>query len=133
MARIEIEPSGRFGTALKSAIEASDMALAEVAEKSDTSYEHLRKLISGKAYPSVHLLRILATMFKTDRDEWAELVESDKLHKKFKHLPKFLNHSPDLEPLQPLFPRLSKHNQEMVIQMVRTLLKQQGEPTRATR
>jgi transcriptional regulator with XRE-family HTH domain len=125
MAQIDIEPSGRFSTALKAAIEASNMSLTELAQAVDSTYEHMRKLVGGKAHPSIHLLRALAIELKADKDEWAELIEADKLHKRFKHLPKFLNQSADLEVLQPLFPQLTKQNQDFVVQTVRTLIKQQ--------
>lgn len=125
MAKIDIEPSGRFSTALKAAIEEADLSLVELAQKIDSSYEHMRKLVAGKAYPSIHLLRILANILKADKEEWAELVESDKLHAKYKHLPKFLNQSPAMEKFQPVIPRLTEENQDVLLQMARTLLKQQ--------
>lgn len=125
MAKIDIEPSGRFSTALKAAIEKADLSLVELAQQCDSSYEHMRKLVAGRAHPSIHLLRILANILKADKDEWAELVEADKLHAKYKHLPKFLGHSAALERFQPLIPLLSAKNQEMLFQMAKTLLKQQ--------
>jgi len=55
------------------------------------------------------------------------LIEADKLHKRFKHLPKFLNQSPDMEMLQPLFPCVNRQNKEFVLQTIKTLLKQQDQ------
>lgn len=125
MARIDIEPKGRFATAFKSAIEEADLSLVELAEKADSSYENMRKLVAGKSLPSIFLLRILATILKADKDEWVELIEADRFYKTYKHLPKSMGQSPDLEKLQGTFPQLTKDNQNTIVQMVRTLLKQQ--------
>jgi transcriptional regulator with XRE-family HTH domain len=122
---IGVEASGRFSTALKAAIESANLSLVELAQKADSSYEHMRKLVAGKAYPSIHLLRVLASTLKADRDEWAELVEADKLHAKYKHLPKFLGQSADMEKFEPIIPQLSQAGQEMLLQMAKTLLRQE--------
>lgn len=125
MSKIDIDPVGRFATALKSAIEEADLSLTEVAEKADSSYEHIRKLIAGKALPSMYLLRILASVLKGDKEKWAELCEADRFFKNNKRFAKTMHQSPELEILEPLFPHLTKGNQEAVVSMVRTLLKQQ--------
>jgi transcriptional regulator with XRE-family HTH domain len=125
MSQIDIQANGRFAVALKAAVEESGMSLADLGEKVDGSYEHLRKLIAGKAYPSLHLLRILATTLKADKEKWSELIEADKLYAKYKHLPKFLKQSGDLEKFQPIIPQLSKAGQEMLLQVAKTLLRQE--------
>jgi transcriptional regulator with XRE-family HTH domain len=126
MSKIDIEPNGRFSAALKSAIEASDMSLAELAEKVESSYEHLRKLVAGRAYPSLHLLRILATTLKADRDKWAELVEADRFYKDYKYLPKFMQQSPELEPFETVIPKLSPASRDSLLKMANVLLKQEN-------
>lgn len=125
MAHIDIEPVGRFATALKSAIEEAGLSLVELAEKCDSSYEHMRKLVAGKAHPSIHLLRILAGVLKADKDEWMTLIEADKFYKIYKHLPKSMGQSRELEKLQSTFPKLTENNQNTIVQMVRTMLRQQ--------
>lgn len=125
MSNIDIETNGRFSAALKAAVERADLSLVELAQKTDSSYEHCRKLIAGKAHPSIHLLRVLANVLKADKEEWAELVEADKLHAKYKNLPKFLGNSPTMEPFQPIIPQLTPNNRDLLLQTARTLLKQQ--------
>jgi hypothetical protein len=87
----------------------------------------MRKLVAGKAHPSVHLLRALANTLKGDRNQWAERIEADRQHKRHKHLPKFLGQSADLEMLEPFFPRLNQQNKEFVLHTIKTLLKQQDQ------
>ena len=125
MSQIDIQASGRFAVALKAAVEESGLSLADLGDKVDASYEHLRKLIAGKAYPSIHLLRILATTLKGDKEKWSEHIEADKLHAKYKHLPKFLKQSGDLEKFEPIIPKLSQAGQEVLLQMAKTLLRQE--------
>jgi transcriptional regulator with XRE-family HTH domain len=127
MAKIDIEPKGRFSTALKMAVEKKNMSLTELAQKADSTYEHMRKLVGGRGYPSVHLLRALADVLGGDRNEWAELVEADKLHKHYKHLPKFLHISPELEPFEAIIPKLSAHSRETLLAMAKTLARQESQ------
>lgn len=124
--QIDINSTGRFGNALKGAVEASGMSLTQLAQKVDSTYEHMRKLVAGRAYPSVHLLRALANTLHADREKWSELIEADKLFRRYKNLPKFLNVSSTLEPFQAIVPRLSEANREVLLEMAKTLLRTQS-------
>ena len=122
---IDIETSGRFGSALKEAVENKGISLSTLAMRVNATYEHMRKLVAGRAYPSVHLLQALATELGVSRTKFEELSEADKLHKKYRHLPKFLDIAPELEPFQPIIPKLSKEGQQTLLAMARTLLHQE--------
>lgn len=126
MSKIDIEPVGRFASALKMAIEENDMNLTTLAQEVDSTYEHMRKLVAGKAFPSVLRLKALARALKVNSAEWEELVEADKLHRKYKHLPKFLGTSKELEPFESIIPKLSENARETLLAMARTLARQEG-------
>jgi hypothetical protein len=51
MPKIDIEPNGRFSTALKIAIEKKGLSLTDVAQKADSTYENMRKLVVGAHSP----------------------------------------------------------------------------------
>jgi transcriptional regulator with XRE-family HTH domain len=123
--RIDIESNGRFSTALKIAVEAADMSLTDLAQRVDGTYEHMRKLVAGRAYPSTHLLRALAQELKADRSQWLMMIEADKLHKKYKTLPAQLQISPELEPFEAIIPRLSPQARDTLLAMAKTLVRQE--------
>jgi transcriptional regulator with XRE-family HTH domain len=122
--KIEIDPQGRFATALKDAVEESGMSLAELGQRVDSTYEHMRKLVAGRAFPSPNLLRSLAHELKADRQQWLEMIEADRLHKKYKTLPKQLKISPELEPFEAIIPLLSPYSRETLLAMAKTMLRQ---------
>jgi transcriptional regulator with XRE-family HTH domain len=124
MPKIDIEPNGRFSTALKIAIEKKGLSLTDVAQKADSTYENMRKLVGGRTFPSRHLLRALATVLGEDRKEWEEYIEADKLFKRYKTLPKHLGVPPELEPFQAIIPRLSPQSREILLATAKTLQKQ---------
>lgn len=125
MSKIDIDPTGRFSTALKQAIEEADLTLNELADKVDGTYENMRKLVAGKSLPSTHILPALARVLHADRKEWEELVEADRLYKKYKHLPKFLGTSKEMERFEPVIPKLSKEGQETLFKMAKKLLSEE--------
>jgi transcriptional regulator with XRE-family HTH domain len=74
MNTLDIEPGGGFGTMLHTTIERRGRTLKEVARDSKTTYEHIRKLIRGEAFPSKGLLNTLATLLRMVPREWDEAV-----------------------------------------------------------
>jgi hypothetical protein len=127
MSKIDIEPKGRFATALKMAIEENGMTLTQVAQETDYTYEHMRKLVAGVTNPPPLLVKALARLLKADASEWSELAEADKLFKKYKHLPKFLGISKELEPFEAIIPKLSPDARETLLAMAKTLARQEGQ------
>lgn len=126
MPNIDIEPKGRFSSDLKRAVEESGLTLTELAQKVDSTYEHMRKLVAGRAYPSTHLLRAMASTLGADREEWSEMIEADKLFKRYKKLPKFLNTNPKLEPFEAIINALNQEQIEAMLSMGKTFVRQNG-------
>jgi hypothetical protein len=54
------------------------------------------------------------------------IVDREKAAQALKHLPKLLNQSPDLEMLEPFFPRLTQRNKD-VLQTIKIPRKQQDQ------
>ena len=126
MPNIDIEPKGRFSSDLKRAVEESGLTLTELAQKVDSTYEHMRKLVAGRAYPSTHLLRAMASTLGADREEWSEMIEADKLFKRYKKLPKVLNTNPKLEPFEAIINALNQEQIEAMLSMGKTFVRQNG-------
>ena len=81
--RVEEVEQRFFGKTLEEAIENSGMSMNEVAGRSESTYEHLRKLVKSMAYPSKDMLRRLCKVLKLDFDNMSELVTLDKMQKQF--------------------------------------------------
>ena len=79
----KIEVSGRFGSALAQAVSERGLSLSELATKSKTTYEHMRKLLKGTAHPSPHLLDHLCRLLKLDVSRMERMVMQDKLEQKY--------------------------------------------------
>ena len=92
-----------------------------VAQRVDATYEHMRQLVGGRAYRSIHLLRALATTLGGDCEAELQMVEADKFHRKYKALPKLLGISPELEPFEAIIPHLSKQSRDMLLAVAKTL------------
>jgi transcriptional regulator with XRE-family HTH domain len=117
--------SRRFAPALNQAIKRRGITLTELAQSVDSSYEHMRRLTRGHAYPSRRLLRSLAERLGQDFESFEMLVDWDKIHDEYGCIPKFLGLSEEMKPLQNLIPKLSPMGQEIVLAAAKVMLKHQ--------
>ena len=115
----------RFAPALSQAIKRRGITLTELAQSVDSSYEHMRRLSCGHAYPSRRLLRSIAENLGQDFDSLEMLVEWDKIHDDYRCIPKFLQCREEMKPLGNLLPRLSPMGQEIVFAAAKIMLKHQ--------
>ncbi len=97
---IGMEASGLFGNALTDALNKQNMSLRdliqEIEKRGDTvTYEHLRKLIKGTAYPGKHMLSLISKVLKLDLPKMEQLVMMDQLeHKHGKNLNAVMHRDP---------------------------------------
>lgn len=111
---VELESSGRFGSALHEAMERKGVGLRELAALTDGTYEHMRKLIKGLAYPSKYLLKELCRVLGTDESQMDELITQDKLEHKFgDKVHSLMGNDPNLQRFAPYTPYLSAEQLEM--------------------
>ena len=66
---LEIQPVGRFGMMIHQAIDANKLTLSDVAAKTGVTYEHIRRLIRGLAFPSEYQVEKLSKLLDLDGDE----------------------------------------------------------------
>ena len=115
----------RFSSALQDAIERRGMTLKSLAEGVDSTYEHMRRLVRGLAYPSRHLLHSIALELRVDFETLQTLLELDQIYEKYGGIPKFLIPSPETRPLREAFLKLSPCNQEIVIAAAKIMINHQ--------
>ena len=123
--RINIQANGRFSTALKEALDRPGLSLAELAEAVDSTYEHMRKLVGGRAYPSQNLLIKLARVTHADLETWEEHVEWDKIHEQYGCIPDCVKPREEMVPFAKLIPRLSQTGRSVVLGAAKALLEAQ--------
>ena len=78
---------GRLARALAERMNELDLTIKDVAASSGLTYEHVRKLVKGEAYPSRLALRELCRVLKLENAEMDQLAIADRLEKKYGGIP----------------------------------------------
>jgi transcriptional regulator with XRE-family HTH domain len=84
---VEIQPEGRFAQALADRMNERDVPVRQLAERTGLTYEHLRKLVKGDAFPSKLALREICRVLDLVFDEIHPLVVADRIEKKYGGIP----------------------------------------------
>src|ERR1051325_2733563 len=94
---VEFQPDGRFAQAMVEGMNARDLTIRELAEHTGMTYEHIRKLAKGMAYPSKLALREVCRVLDLDVRRMDMLAVADRLEKKYGGIPHELaGHHPEL-------------------------------------
>ena len=84
---VTIHPSGRLASALVDRMNELELSIKDVAARSGLTYEHVRKLVKGEAYPSHLALRELCDVLALDQPPMEQLAIADRLEKKYGGIP----------------------------------------------
>ena len=76
---VTIRPTGRLAQSLVERMNAQDLTIKDVAARSGLTYEHIRKLVKGEAYPSRLALHELCRVLSLDFEEMDHLAVADRL------------------------------------------------------
>ena len=94
------------------------VSIRDIAEGTDRSYEHIRKLVKGIAIPSVSIIRAVAGFLEIDFQKLYRLSQQDSITKKYGDVPLEMAHKkPSLEPLDRVWDDLTKQQQDGIISM----------------
>lgn len=119
---VEIEPTGRFGTGLRSAMDARGISAKDLADRVRITYEHVRKLIRGDAYPSKALLTIICQELEWDLEKATQLAHTDKIERKFGGVPALLaGKNPELRDIERHWEYLTPEQKETIKILVSAL------------
>jgi transcriptional regulator with XRE-family HTH domain len=119
---VEIEPTGRFGTGLRSAMDAKGVSAKDLADRVNITYEHVRKLIRGDAYPSKALLTLICQTLSWDPDKATQLASTDKIERKFGGVPALLaGKNPELVEIERHWDYLTPEQKETVKVLIAAL------------
>ena len=124
MAAIQMDANGRFGQMLASALDRKEMSVADLAARVETSYEHMRKLFKGTAYPSKELLRKVTRATGMNFEEAEEAAMRDRMEKKFGPAQVSGTIHPRMAAWEALIPQLTDAQNELLLSMVRGLIRE---------
>ena len=104
---------GRLARALAERMNELELTIKDVAARSGLTYEHVRKLVKGEAYPSRLALRELCQVLKLDHGKMNELAVADRLEKKYGGIPHALaGRHPELSLLERWWDLLTEEQKE---------------------
>lgn len=108
-AAVDLESEGRFARALVERMNQLDLTIRQLAERSGLTYEHIRKLAKGEAFPSRLALRQLCLLLRLEAGEMERLAVADRIEKKYGGIPHALaGKHPELSLLAPWWDRLTE-------------------------
>lgn len=117
---VDIRPEGRFANALAAAMRDQKIEIRELASKLGTSYEHIRKLVKGVAFPSRWLLKEICDELSLDYSNTEQMVVADRIENKWGGIPhQLVGKHPELSLLAPMWDALTDDQKDMVKSTVR--------------
>jgi len=100
------------------------MSLNDLAAKTGSTYEYVRKLSRGLALPSKYMLRVLAEAIGLKYDEMEKIVVEDRIRMKYGEASlKVRGRSLAMEPFEKMVPQLDKAQREQIIGIMETWVK----------
>jgi hypothetical protein len=106
----------RFAHSLQKRMDELEIDIKGLADKTESTYEHIRKIVRGQAFPSRYFLRILCHALDLNVDEMDELLVADRLESKFGGIPaKLAGKDPTMLPLERIWGRLTRPQQDLIL------------------
>jgi transcriptional regulator with XRE-family HTH domain len=107
------------------------LSLSDLAAQTETTYEHVRKIMKGDTVPSKYMVQALAEALKINRGELQKVVTADRIRQKFGTIYLELSgKNPDLEPLERIWKDLSQEHKADLIAQAQAWAKRDREATK---
>jgi transcriptional regulator with XRE-family HTH domain len=117
-----METTTQLGALVADKMEEMGLTINDLKLLLDVTYEHARRIVRGESVPSKHVLYLMADAFQIPRETVVRLATADKLQKKYGSIPlELAGGDPTLEPIKRDWTKLSEHDKETVMDMVRNL------------
>jgi transcriptional regulator with XRE-family HTH domain len=112
---------GQFAVALTEALEDRGKDILWLAKQINMTYEHVRKLCRGLAFPSLSLLKNICRALDLKEDAMWQLIVADKVERKYgKTLPmESPSKSARASEIEPLLPKLTDEQFQDLLGMAR--------------
>lgn len=119
---MDTRPEGRFATALDRAMREKRITKKNLAAATGISYEHIRKLVKGVAYPSRYAMKEICELLSLDVNKMQQLLVSDRIENKFGGIPhQILGKHPELSLLAPMWDNLTAEQKHIIKMTVKNL------------
>lgn len=113
---------GRLARALTARMNELDLTVRQIAERTGLTYEHIRKLVRGEAYPSKLALREICSVLGLDVRQMETLAVADRVESKYGGIPHALaGKHPELSLLAPWWDRLTADQKESFRVQIRSV------------
>ena len=83
MSKIGMTPGGHFGTIFSQAIQKKGLSLRALAEKTEYSYEQMRKLYLGTSAPSPLLVKELSKILGMKIEDAQQAATQDRMERRY--------------------------------------------------
>jgi transcriptional regulator with XRE-family HTH domain len=119
---INMEPNGRFGAALATALNSKGMSLNDLAEQLDVSYEAVRKLYLNLSLPPRLTLKEICRLLDLKFKEMEPLVLQDRMDRQYGSARyQAEGRNPRLAEVEPLLSQLDETRYKAALAMLRGL------------
>jgi transcriptional regulator with XRE-family HTH domain len=113
---------GRLARALGARMSELGLTLRQVAERTGLTYEHIRKLVKGEAYPSKLALREVCRVLDLDIATMETLAVADRVESKYGGIPHALaGKHPELSLLAPWWDLLTPEQKDSFRVQIRSV------------
>lgn len=110
--------SKKLAQFIEEAMNDTGMSIKDVAMNSETTYEHIRRIVRGESIPSKYALREICRVLGADFPTALKLSQTDKLHKTFGDLPAELaGKRPELQPIERVWDDLSEQHKKDLLDL----------------
>jgi transcriptional regulator with XRE-family HTH domain len=118
------QASNRFAEAIQAKMDELGLDINQVAGKTESTYEHVRKLVRGMSFPSKYYLRVLCDILDLEIDDMERLLVADRIQHKYGKIPLELSgKNPSLDPVERLWEKLTKKQQQDFIAQMQAVVK----------
>jgi transcriptional regulator with XRE-family HTH domain len=112
----------QFADKLLEGMASQSVTIADLAKQTGTTYEHIRRLVRGLAFPSAYLLRELCRILSLNFEEMEKLVTAERIRSKYGEIPdKIVKKNPELTPLDRFWPSLTSLQKQELYMLARAM------------
>lgn len=117
-----------FAKELQSYIDHRGFSIADLAKETGTTYEHIRKLVKGQAYPSKQLFLSICHALRLDSNQKGTLLTilaTERTKRKYGSDPFKTQETPDpdIRPIARLWPYLKNEQKQIIAELASVMAK----------
>jgi transcriptional regulator with XRE-family HTH domain len=109
-------PLYKLATEITEALEAQGKTMMDLALAIDMTYEHVRKICHGLAFPSKFMLREICKFLDLDEPKMDDLLKQDKILREYGEMPQALTgKDPRYTKIEMMLPKISEDQFQIIV------------------